>query len=317
MQRHGHLFGRQEIVAHRHREGQVQHQHRGGLHGGLGALDLEVVGRELHRRATAPTGARIAQGALDVEVEGIAELVGLGRVLALVADAGPLQVVAARPVAQEAAVEVAEGVLAEAADGPGRQAQLALVVVDEARLLEHPGQLGQALEALGRLVAQQVAHPVDVDLGERPGTRSPPQHLLQLVQVGQFLEQLHGLTHADRFLSGQVARLLPPHLRKQLAQVAAQLVHLPLQVHVPEQLLGQFLELGPLFGRHGVEHLLHRRHPSGHHLEQLVEGLRVLGEEIAEALHEPVEVGYLAGPVLFEHPVQLGEHVLHPGDVLG
>jgi hypothetical protein len=98
-----------------------------------------------------------------------------------------------------------QGVLAEAADGPGRQAQLALVVVDEARLLEHPCELGQPFEALGGFVAQQIAHPVDVYLGERTGARRPPQHLLQLVQVGQLVEQVHGLTHVERVLAGEIA----------------------------------------------------------------------------------------------------------------
>ena len=45
-------------------------------------------------------------------------------------------------------------------------------------------------------------------------------------------------------------------------------------------------------------------------LEQLVEVLGVLGEEVAVALHEAVEVGLPAGGALLEHLVELGEHVL-------
>ena len=121
------------------------------------------------------------------------------------AGTGPLQLVAAGPVPQQPPVQVAEGVLAQPANGPGREAELALVVVDEAGLLEHPGQLGQPLEALGGLVAQQVAHPVDVNLGEGARTGRPPQHLLELVQIGQILEQLHRLAHPEGVLSGEVA----------------------------------------------------------------------------------------------------------------
>ena len=51
VQRHRHLLGRQEVVAHRHRQRQVEHQHRRRTGEVLGALDLEVVGRQLHRRA--------------------------------------------------------------------------------------------------------------------------------------------------------------------------------------------------------------------------------------------------------------------------
>ena len=51
--------------------------------------------------------------------------------------------------------------------------------------------------------------------------------------------------------------------------------------------------------------------------EQLVERLRVLGEEVAEAIHEPFEVGFLAALALFEHVVQFGEHVLHAPELFG
>ena len=54
-----------------------------------------------------------------------------------------------------------------------------------------------------------------------------------------------------------------------------------------------------------------------HLLEQLVERLRVAGEEVAEAIHEALEVGLLAALALFEHLVELGEHVLHARELLG
>ena len=95
----------------------------------------------------------------------------------------------------------------------------------------------------------------------------------------------------ERVLALEVVRLAPALLREQLAEVAAQLVHLPAQVHVAEQLVGQLLQLRPLLGRHRVEHRLHRRHPPGELLEQLVERLRVLREEVPELLHELVEAG--------------------------
>ena len=105
-----------------------------------------------------------------------------------------------------------------------------------------------------------------------------------------------------------------------------------------EELLGQALELRPLLGRHRRHHGRHGRHAPGHHLQQLGQRPGVLGEEIAEALHEAVEVvlealvqhlvalgrigdigrkllvGLLA---LLQQAVQLGHHVLGPGQVLG
>ena len=71
------------------------------------------------------------------------------------------------------------------------------------------------------------------------------------------------------------------------------------------------MQLRPLLGRHRVEHRLHRRHPAGHLLEQLVEVLRVLREEVAELLHELLEARILAALAPLEHLVEPGEHVLH------
>jgi hypothetical protein len=43
VQRHRHLLGRQEVVAHRHAHRQIEQQYRRRLGDMLGALDLEVV----------------------------------------------------------------------------------------------------------------------------------------------------------------------------------------------------------------------------------------------------------------------------------
>ena len=101
--------------------------------------------------------------------------------------------------------------------------------------------------------------------------------------------------------------------------MVGQLVDLPPQVHVLEQLLREPLELRPLLGRHRVEHRLHGRHLLGHLLEELVEVLRVPREEIAELGHEALErgLGVLAGLAHLEQLVERAEHVLHARHVLG
>ena len=167
VQRHGHLLGGEEVVAHRHRQRQVEHQHGGAADDLLGLLDLEVVGREAHRRAAAGAADGVADGALDLEVERVAELVGLGVVGALVADAPVLHLVAAELVLGQLGEEVGEGVAADLAEALGGELELALLVVDEAGVLELLGQLRELLEAAGGVVAEQVAGPVDVDLGQR------------------------------------------------------------------------------------------------------------------------------------------------------
>ena len=113
------------------------------------------------RTGRAPTLALdgVAHGALDVEVERVAELVGLGLVGALVADAGALDLVAADAVLGELGEQVGQRVLADAAHAPGRELEAALRLLDQAGLLEHLGQLGQALEAARRVVAEQVRAP--------------------------------------------------------------------------------------------------------------------------------------------------------------
>ena len=69
-----------------------------------------------HRGAAAGAGDRVADGALDVEVERVAELVGLGVHRPLVAEAGAGELVLAELVAGQLGEQVVEGVLADAAE---------------------------------------------------------------------------------------------------------------------------------------------------------------------------------------------------------
>ena len=121
----------------------------------------------------------------------------------------------------------------------------------------------------------------------------------------------------QRLVAAEPHALAPTHLRERVAQVLTELIHLPAQVHVVEERVGELLELRALLGAHRVEQLLHLRHLLRHLLEQLVEGLRVAREEVAEAVHEPGEVGLLAALALLEHVVELGQHVLHARELLG
>ena len=63
--------------------------------------------------------------------------------------------------------------------------------------------------------------------------------------------------------------------------------------------------------------LRHRGHPRRHLLEQLVQRLRVAGEQVAVPLHEPVEVVRLAPLAALDHLVQLGDRVSEPARVPG
>src|SRR5215216_1635029 len=146
VQRHSDLLGRQEVVAHRHRERHVQEQHGGRAGEELGAFDLEVAGCEANRGAAAAAPDGVLDRLLDIEVERIAELVGLVLERALVADAGALDLVAAGAVLEQLAVQVAERLVADGTDAFRSELQATLALLDEAGLLEHAGELSEALE---------------------------------------------------------------------------------------------------------------------------------------------------------------------------
>ena len=73
----------------------------------LGALDLEVLGFELDRRAAALAPDRIADRALEVELERVAEFVRLGLVRAFVPETLAVLLVLAEPLLGELGEQVA------------------------------------------------------------------------------------------------------------------------------------------------------------------------------------------------------------------
>ena len=71
---------------------------------------------------------------------------------------------------------------------------------------------------------------------------------------------------------------------KTAAQVSRQTTHLPGEVHVAQKLVHQLLQLRPLAGRHRGEHRRGGRHALGELFEELVEVLRITGEQVAVLL---------------------------------
>src|SRR5439155_4338307 len=153
------------------RERDVEHQHGRRPRYLLGALDLEVLGRDANRRAAAGARDRVLDRARDVEVQRVAELVGLVLVGALVPEARALDFVPAGAVLEEPAEQVAERALADAADALRRELHAPFTLFDEAGFLEHLGELGELRERTRRVVAEEVADAVEVDLGELTGVR--------------------------------------------------------------------------------------------------------------------------------------------------
>ena len=189
------------------------------------------------------------------------------------------QLVLTELVLGEAGEQVAQCVRADRPDAARRHLQAGLGLLDQPGLGELARQLGQALQGAGGVVAEQVAHAIHVGLGERRRRRHAAQQPLELVELAELGHRLHRLGQSERVVAVEVVRRVPALRRGRAPAGCPRDVHLPLQVDVAEELLGQLLELGPLLGRHRVEHRLHRRHPLGERLEQLVEGLGFSGKK--------------------------------------
>ena len=271
MQRHGHLLGRQEVVAHRHRQRQVEHQHRRRFGEVLGLLDLEVVGRQVHRRTRAVAPHRVADGLVQIEVERIAVLVLLGLVGALVALAEAIHLVLADLVLGQLVEQIAQRVGADLAQPFGvssRRPSFCSMSPASCSILVSSARRCSDRAASSPIRSRTSIH---VGLGQRAGAGGVAQQVLELVEVAELLHGLHRLAHAHRVAALELVALSPAHLRIHRLQVLAELIHLPAQVHVFQQLIAELLQLRPLLGRHRVHHRLHRRHPLGHLLEQFVE----------------------------------------------
>ena len=169
-------------------------------------------------------------------------------VRALVAEARALDFVPARAVLEEPAEEVAERALADAANALRRELHAPFALLDQPGFLEHLGELRELRERARRVVAEQVAHLVEVDLGELSGVGRVAQQVLERVDVAELVEEAAHLRQRQRLVAPEAHALPPPHLRERVAQVLAELVHLPAEVHVVEQCVGELLELRALLG---------------------------------------------------------------------
>ena len=144
--------------------------------------------------------------------------------------------------------QVAQRVRADRPEPAWREFEATLLALDQPRLFEHLGELAEPFELPRSIVTEQVADAIHVGLGERSRVRRVLQEVLELIEIAEFLHRLHRLAPADRVLALEVVRLAPVHLREHLLQVRAELVELPAEVHVAEQLVAQLLELRPLLG---------------------------------------------------------------------
>src|SRR5439155_14655710 len=107
----------------------------------LGAVDREVLRRELHRHVRAVAVHGVLHGVRQIEQEWVAELVGLELVGRVTAAASGACAVAAEGVALERREDVLERALADLADAARRELVPLAVLPDESGLFEELGHL--------------------------------------------------------------------------------------------------------------------------------------------------------------------------------
>ena len=210
--------------------------------------------------------------------------------------------------------------LAEPAYRPRGQPQPVVAAGQEALPLQLALQVAQSPEVARRLGSEPLLQQLDVDVVKGGAGVRLGELGLQRLQVGQLGHRLDGRAVAERLPArphpgGRVAVQTGP----QRPQVVAELGHLGGEVGVGQGLAHQLAELFALLGTERGQHPLRRRLPPGQRVDQLLDGLRLLGEELAVLVHEVPEGvgGVLVAGVRGEQGVQVGQHVLDPLHHLG
>ena len=136
----------------------------------------------------------------------------------------------------------------------------------------------------------------------------------EVVEVGQFAERAGRLAVAERLVAAHPLAAVPGEVGPQRPQVVVERGHLRGEVGVAERLRHEAGELLALLrGERGHQPLGGSR-LAGQLVDELVDVLRVAGEQVPVLGHELVEVllRVLAPRVLVEQLVEVAQHVLEP-----
>ena len=220
----------------------------------------------------------------QIQVERVAELVRLRRLLALPSPTRPADPVTAERVPLQPGEQVVEHLLADLPAAPRSQLQPLPVPGQVSRLLEPPGEIVQRVQFAARVLAQQIADLLAVDRGEIPRRPDVGQGVLEPIErlqprdLGQRTFEPERLVAAERHPIAQAAGQKQVEVRGQLGEVEQQSV-------VAEERLHHRLELGALLGAHRAHQRLHRSHPLRELVDDVVERLGAR-EEPAVLLEE-------------------------------
>ena len=222
-------------------------------------------------------------------MERVAELERLGRLLAVAATARPLEPVAAERVAAQPREQVVEHLLADPAAAARRELQPPAVAVEVAGRLETVREVLERVEVAGGVRPEEVADVRPVDLATSPCLADSLELGLQPVERLEPAELVQRRLEPQRLVARE-PHPLPEPVGQQLVEVRRELGEVPPQPVVAQQRVDRVLELGALLGRQRAQERLHRRHPLGQLLDDVVERRRAR-EERAVLAEEVVDLG--------------------------
>ena len=273
---------------------------------------------DAHRRSRPGPRHRVEQRAVDVDREGVAELVGLRLLGRLPAASGLRERMTTEALAAQPAEDVGQRPHAELARGAWRELEMAAVAVEVPRLLERTGQRGELVEVVDRIVAGKVAQRLGIDALERVRVACGDQRLLHRVVLLLAIDRGERIGQAHRLIALERIRLAVRQVGTGGLEVAGQSGHVDPQPVVAQQVVHQVAQLLAHLRAHAAEQRGHLRRLSMEMLDQLIGVLDARREVLPVLGHELVEVvGRIGtGGVLLEEPVQVADHVAHARQVL-
>ena len=301
----------------RHREREVQEQGRGRLRPALRLDQLEVLRRQPRPGRGARSNDRVEHRLLNRDLTAVTEPPGASGAGGFGLPSGLARLVGGIPVLPEVLEHSDQGPFPHLASPARGDLEPATLPRHQPRLLERALDLLEPPEIGDRLLAQGPPELLLVDVLHRGARVVGPHRTVQILVIGYPLQRVHRGLHGHGLFAAGKRGLVPRHLREQFGEGTGQSIHFERKVEVLEDLPRQRFQLGPLLRRHRPQQPRQRGHPSCHLLQQLVERLRVLGEEVAVPLHETGEVEWLSPVPSLDHRVQLGQHVLEALQLLG
>ena len=135
--------------------------------------------------------------------------------------------------------------------------------------------------------------------------------MVELFEVGELLQRTRRVADAEPLLAGHPITSRPVEVGAPSPQLVRQLTHSGGQIEVGKGAVHQLAEFGPLSGGEAVHQPLGSGSTPRQRVDELVEICGLVGEHVAEPVHERIEVrlGVLTFRVVRQHRVQFREHV--------